>query len=178
MASTMTSVAASGTGITNGNGDLTVGSVVTLTLPPTLSDGGTATYTGGSGRTAVKPNGATITDSAGNAATLSGTLTPPGTLQIDTKPPATTVKDPLTIANASSFLGTVAGMTGQDTIDFVDINFTKVQTPGYTGNSSGGTLTVTDGTHSANIALLGNYLASSFVTSSDGHGETILSIQR
>ena len=110
-----------------------------------------------------------------------------------------TVKDPLTIAdgatvelssayagavtfagstgtlqldNSSSFSGTVAGMTGQDTIDFADINFTKVQTPSYSGNSSGGTLTVTDGTHSANIALLGNYLASSFVTSSDGHGGT------
>jgi len=108
-----------------------------------------------------------------------------------------TVKDPLTIAdgaivelssayagpvtfagstgtlqldNSSSFSGTVAGMTGQDTIDFADINFTKVQTPSYSGNSSGGTLTVTDGAHSANIALLGNYLASSFVTSSDGHG--------
>ena len=110
-----------------------------------------------------------------------------------------TVKDPLTIAdgaivelssayagpvtfagstgtlqldNSSSFSGTVAGMTGQDTIDFADINFTKVRTPIYSGNSSGGTLTVTDGTHSANIALLGNYLASSFVTSSDGHGGT------
>ena len=78
----------------------------------------------------------------------------------------------LQLDNSSSFSGTVAGMTGQDTIDFADINFTKVQTPSYSGNSSGGTLTVTDGTHSANIALLGNYLASSFVTSSDGHGGT------
>jgi hypothetical protein len=31
---------------------------------------------------------------------------------------------------------------------------------------------VTDGTHSANIALLGNYLASYFVASSDGRGGT------
>ena len=59
---TVASVATSGTGITNGNGDLTVGSVVTLTLTMseavtvsggtptlTLNDGGTATYTGGSG---------------------------------------------------------------------------------------------------------------------------------
>jgi hypothetical protein len=35
-----------------------------------------------------------------------------------------------------------------------------------------GTLTVTDGSHTANIALLGNYLASTFVASSDGHGGT------
>jgi hypothetical protein len=38
--------------------------------------------------------------------------------------------------------------------------------------SSGGTLNVTDGTHAANIALLGNYLSSIFVPSSDGHGGT------
>jgi hypothetical protein len=31
---------------------------------------------------------------------------------------------------------------------------------------------VTDGSHTANIALLGNYLASTFVPSSDGHGGT------
>ncbi|MGH9809483.1 MAG: hypothetical protein ACRD9W_19890, partial [Terriglobia bacterium] len=38
--------------------------------------------------------------------------------------------------------------------------------------SSEGTLSVTDGTHTTNITLLGNYLASTFVTSSDGHGGT------
>ena len=59
---TVASVATSGTGITNGNGDLNAGHVVTLTLNMseavtvaggtptlTLNDGGTATYTGGSG---------------------------------------------------------------------------------------------------------------------------------
>jgi hypothetical protein len=63
-------------------------------------------------------------------------------------------------------------MTGSDTIDFADINFASVQSPGYSGNSSGSTLTVTDGTHTAAIVLLGNYLASTFVASSDGHGGT------
>jgi hypothetical protein len=33
---------------------------------------------------------------------------------------------------------------------------------------------VTDGTHKANIALLGNYMASTFAPSSDGHGGTNL----
>jgi hypothetical protein len=110
-----------------------------------------------------------------------------------------TVKDPLTIApdatvdiasayagavafagstgtleldNSSSFSGTVAGMSGQDKIDFADINFATVKTPTYSGDRSGGTLTLTDGTHTANIALLGNYLASTFVASGDGHGGT------
>ncbi len=80
----------------------------------------------------------------------------------------------LQLDNPSSFTGTVAGLTGQDTIDLTYINPTTVKTPTYVGNSSGGTLTVTDGTHAANIALLGNYLASTFVASSDGHGGTAI----
>ena len=62
----VSSVVASGTGITSGSGDLGVGSVVTLTVNMseavtvaggtptlTLNDGGTATYTGGSGTNAL-----------------------------------------------------------------------------------------------------------------------------
>ena len=63
---TVLSVATSGSGITNGNGDLNAGHVVTLTLTMseavtvaggtptlTLNDGGTATYVGGSGEDAL-----------------------------------------------------------------------------------------------------------------------------
>jgi hypothetical protein len=64
------------------------------------------------------------------------------------------------------------GMSGKDTIDFADIDPTKVQPPSFNGDSTGGTLAVSDGKHSANIALLGNYMASVFVASSDGHGGT------
>jgi hypothetical protein len=78
----------------------------------------------------------------------------------------------LRLDSSSSFAGTVAGMTGQDAIDFRDINPAAVQTPTYSGTSTGGTLAVTDGTHSANIALLGNYLASTFAPSNDGHSGT------
>ncbi|MGY4418773.1 hypothetical protein ACVWY2_001198 [Bradyrhizobium sp. JR6.1] len=65
-------------------------------------------------------------------------------------------------------------MTGNDAIDFADIAFSKAVVPGYSGDSTGGTLSLTDGTHAANIALLGNYIASTFVTSSDGHGGTLV----
>ena len=78
----------------------------------------------------------------------------------------------LKLDNSATFAGTVAGMSGHDTIDFADIDPTKVQSPSYSGDASGGTLTVTDGSHSANIALIGSYLASAFVASSDGHGGT------
>ena len=62
----VSSVAATGTGITGGTGDLNAGHVVTLTVnlseavtvaggtpTLTLNDGGTATYTGGSGTSAL-----------------------------------------------------------------------------------------------------------------------------
>jgi VCBS repeat-containing protein len=78
----------------------------------------------------------------------------------------------LKLDNSSSFTGTVAGLAGQDTLDLADINFATVQQPRFAGSSSGGTLTVTDGLHTANIALLGNYLSSSFVASNDGNGGT------
>ncbi|WP_375778515.1 hypothetical protein ACE103_04785 [Bradyrhizobium sp. ma5] len=80
----------------------------------------------------------------------------------------------LKLDNSASFSGTVAGMTGSDAIDFANINFASVHTPTFSGTSTNGTLTVTDGTVTASIALLGNYMASTFTTSSDGHGGTLV----
>ena len=50
----------------------------------------------------------------------------------------------------------------------------KLATLGYSVNSgnTGGTLSVSDGTHTANLALLGSYMASNFAMASDGHGGT------
>ena len=95
--------------------------------------------------------------SASSAAISFGGTT--GTLKLDDSP---------------SFTGTVAGMSANDTIDFADLNFATIAKPSFAGTSSAGTLTVTDGSHTANIALLGNYLASTFVASSDGHGGTLV----
>ena len=39
-------------------------------------------------------------------------------------------------------------------------------------NNTGGTSTASDGSHAASLALLGQYMASSFVTAGDGHGGT------
>jgi hypothetical protein len=79
----------------------------------------------------------------------------------------------LTLDSSQNFSGTVAGMAGQDTIDLTDVSFATLQhQPTYTGTSSGGTLTVQDGAHTINIALLGNYLSSTFVATNDGHGGT------
>jgi Ca2+-binding RTX toxin-like protein len=79
--------------------------------------------------------------------------------------------------NSSSFTGTVAGLSGQDAIDFLDTDFGANSTLGYSGNpeNSGGTLPVGDGVHMANIALLGSYMASSFAAASGGQGGTLIS---
>jgi hypothetical protein len=120
------SVTTSGAGISAGTGDLDAGHVVTLTLNTneainidttlgtptlTLSDGATASYTGGSGSnalnfqytvaagenaadlavTAFHLNGATADDANGHAAVFTGALgNPGGTLQIDTTAPHVT----------------------------------------------------------------------------------------
>jgi hypothetical protein len=79
---------------------------------------------------------------------------------------------PAKLYDSSGFAGTVAGMSGQGSIDFANIDPTRVQPPSFSGNASGGVLTVTDGSHSANVALIGNYLAATFVASSDSNGGT------
>jgi large repetitive protein len=126
--------------------------------------------------TVVSLNGATIKDGAGNAASFtliaagqtmeltgaySGTITfagATGTLKID---------------NSAGFSGQISGQlaTG-DVIDLADITSGPAATIGYSGNNSPGTLTVSDGTHTASIALLGNYSLANFTASSDGHGGT------
>ena len=148
----VSSVATSGAGITAGTGDLVIGSVVTLTVnfseavtvadgtpTLTLSDGGTATYTGGSGSnaltfsytvgagqntadltvTAFNPGTATITNGAGTAANVTGAVTnPAGVLQINTTADITQVGNDYFLSNVSGTgpelkLGGAPVVTGQ-----------------------------------------------------------------
>ena len=46
--------------------------------------------------------------------------------------------------------------------------------PMASGSNTDGTVTAADGAHAASLALLGQYMASSFVTAGDGHGGTPL----
>ena len=83
----------------------------------------------------------------------------------------------LTLEDLQGFTGQISGFGGADQIDLADIAFdANTTTLGYSGNSgnTGGTLSVSDGTQTANLALLGSYMASSFATSSDGHGGTLI----
>jgi hypothetical protein len=77
---------------------------------------------------------------------------------------------------ALDFTGPVSGFGGRDVIDLSEIGFDAQTTLGYSPNSSqtGGTLSLAGGTHSANVALLGNYMASCFAAESDTHGGTMV----
>src|SRR5258706_16195 len=186
---TVASLVASGTGITAGTGDLGVGKVVTLTVnlseavtvaggtpSLTLNDGGTATYTGGSGTTALtfsytvaagqntpdlvvssfNLNGATVKDGAGNVADLSAAANynPAGTLQIDTI--ASTVSSIVTsgpgITNGSGNLGTGQVVT-------LTVNMNEAVTINTTGGTptlalnDGGTATYTGGSGSTALTF-------------------------
>jgi hypothetical protein len=76
----------------------------------------------------------------------------------------------------STFTGKVADFGAQESIDLAGIPFGAHTTLGYSENSSdtGGILSVKNGTHIAKLALLGNYMAASFVTASDGYGGTLI----
>ena len=82
----------------------------------------------------------------------------------------------LKIDHAADFSGTVAGFDVDDALDLADLAFDSNTTLSYAANSNntGGTLTVSDGTHTANIALLGQYMAADFVMSANGFGGTLI----
>jgi hypothetical protein len=73
---------------------------------------------------------------------------------------------------AQSFTGKISGLTASDTIDLANLAYGAQMTAHYSGTSTGGTLSVGNGTQTDLIALLGNYTSSAFTLSSDGHGGT------
>ena len=80
----------------------------------------------------------------------------------------------LNLDDAPAYTGSVFGLAGSDSLDLAGISFGVGTTATYLGNTSGGVLTVSDGTHTANIDLVGNYLSSTWDLSSDGHGGTVV----
>lgn len=80
----------------------------------------------------------------------------------------------LSLTQSQTYSGTVSGFAvdGSSLLDLRDIAFTGADEASYSGTTSGGVLTLSDGTHTANITLAGDFLGTTFVGSSDGHGGT------
>jgi hypothetical protein len=71
----------------------------------------------------------------------------------------------------------VSGFNGDDHLDLLDVAFGAGTTASYAANQAGtgGTLSVTDGVHTANIAFLGQYDAAGFQTEADKNTGTLIS---
>ncbi len=82
----------------------------------------------------------------------------------------------LELARSRGYTGAISGFsTGGGTyLDLADIAFIGAGEASFSGTATSGVLTVSDGTRTAHITLIGDYLASTFIAASDGHGGTII----
>jgi phosphodiesterase/alkaline phosphatase D-like protein len=76
--------------------------------------------------------------------------------------------------DGTSFSGQVSGFAPGDRLDFSDLAFRSKLTVGYDATTHH--LTVSNGVKTADVTLLGNYTASTFVTEGDGHGGTLVTL--
>jgi VCBS repeat-containing protein len=82
----------------------------------------------------------------------------------------------LVVGDSFSFSGTVSGMTASTHIDLLDVSFANVPTLTYSPNAggTGGILSVSDGTHTANIALSGQFDLAGFQEQADDSVGTLI----
>jgi autotransporter passenger strand-loop-strand repeat protein len=146
-----------------------------------VNGGNEQVLSGGSATGATVSNGGFLVVSSGgtiNGATISG-----ATLEIASG--GLTGANPITYAGgaaltldqSTTFSGTVAGLALGDYLDLRDISFisgTTSATFSEAVSNTSGTLTVSDGTHIANLTLLGQYVTAQFHVTNDGHGGTVV----
>jgi Ca2+-binding RTX toxin-like protein len=89
---------------------------------------------------------------------------------------AATAAGRLILDDSFDFGGSVSGLDGNDRVDFSDIAFAMGVAMNYTANQdgTGGTLSVSDGSHTANITLLGQYSEYGFQASDDQRAGTVV----
>ena len=111
---------------------------------------------------------------AGSAIIASGTLQLGAAFSENVK--FTGASGVLDLAQSQAYTGSVSGLShaGGTLIDLRDISFGGGTKATYSGTTAGGTLTVTDGAHTAHITLVGDYTTASFVVASDGHSGTLV----
>ncbi|MGY4478358.1 Ig-like domain-containing protein [Bradyrhizobium sp. USDA 3364] len=109
-------------------------------------------------------NGGTVTAEGEVTGNGSALISGAGTIEFGSASAAgvtfdTTAAGHLILDDAFHFSGTVSGLDGNDDIDIKGISFGAGTTHSFTENQAGtgGTLTVSDGAHTANIVLLGQY---------------------
>jgi autotransporter passenger strand-loop-strand repeat protein len=123
----------------------------------TVNSGGTETVFGRASGGVI--DGGLIKVASGGIASGTVTFAGGGTLELDA---------------GAGFTGKVKGFAAPDRIDLRSVAFGAATTRSFTEAAShtSGTLTVTDGTHTVQLTLLGQYLTSNFTLSTDNHGGT------
>ena len=78
----------------------------------------------------------------------------------------------LKVETLGAFGSTILGFAKGDTIDVAPVPFGLATMLNFAQTGSGGTLTVSDGTHSSAFSLTGSYNTAGFHMASDNHGGT------
>lgn len=115
--------------------------------------------------------------SGGGSALISGSATGElvGASSADAKFDFSAVGTPQ-LDHSADFTGAVSRLAPGNQLDLHDILFGASTTESYTANQAGtgGTLTVSDGVHTANIVVLRQYSGAGFTTSIDNGGGTLV----
>jgi autotransporter passenger strand-loop-strand repeat protein len=129
----------------------------------TIVDSGGYEYVAASG----EANGATI---SGGEVELTSGATVGGTAVTF----ATSGGGVLRLDDSLHFGGLIAGFGQPDLLDLSDIAFGSATHVSFVeaGSNTSGTLSITDGVHTANLTLLGQYVTAQFTSAGDGHGGT------
>jgi len=137
----------------------------------------------------INGNNDTINEGAGDYLTVSGTADTV-TMAANDSLTATGASDVIDVTGAGDAVSltsgtvnvengvtavTVSGLTNSSqTVDLTDMAFNNVSLA-YSGNTTSGTLTVTNGIDTTNINLIGDYTLDNFTAASDGNGGTMIS---
>jgi VCBS repeat-containing protein len=142
-----------------------------LTIDSPVANTGVLEANGGN----VTVNGA-VSGSGGSALVVSGTID--FTSSFSGNIAFSGLSGVVDLAQSQTFAGAVSGLSNHgdasfDQFDLGDIA-SATSTATFAGSATSGVLTVTDGAHTANITLIGNYTHSAFDTAGDGHGGTLV----
>ncbi|WP_259235278.1 VCBS domain-containing protein [Bradyrhizobium elkanii] len=126
-------------------------------------------------------NGGTVTAEGEVTGSGNALISGAGTIEFGSASAAgvtfdTTAAGHLILDDAFHFSGTVTGLDGNDDIDIKGVSFGAGTTLSFTENEAGtgGTLTVSDGAHTANIVLLGQYDPNGFAEKADAANGTVI----
>ncbi|WP_198031744.1 Ig-like domain-containing protein [Bradyrhizobium sp. Ec3.3] len=126
-------------------------------------------------------NGGTVTALGAVTGTGTALISGAGSIEFGAGSTANTSFDAsatghLILDDAFHFTGTVSGLDGNDDIDIKGISFGAGTAVSFAENQAGtgGTLTVSDGAHTANIVLLGQYDPAGFAEKADTTNGTVI----